>query len=61
MNLIESLDRHRIVMLFAELGRLTARETEVRREITELLEQPRSPAADARLGELLQRLGQAQQ
>lgn len=51
----------RIVVLFAELRRLTQRETEVRREIAELLEQPRSPAADAALGKLLRGLAEARQ
>jgi hypothetical protein len=50
----------RVVLLFAELGRLTTREREVRLEIAELLEQSRSPAADAALGKLLQRLAEAQ-
>jgi hypothetical protein len=60
MNVAERLDCDRIVVLFAELGRLTQRESEVRQELAELLEQQRSPDADAQLGKLLQRLGEAQ-
>lgn len=47
------IDRARIALLFMELGRLTRREAEIRRELAELLEQPRTPAADIALGKLL--------
>jgi len=60
MNVAERLDCDRIVVLFAELGRLTQRETEVRREIAQMLELPRSPAADSELGKLLRRLAESQ-
>lgn len=57
MIVAERLDRDRIEVLFGELRRLTRREIEVRLELTELLEAPRSPVADAKLGALLVRLG----
>jgi hypothetical protein len=58
MTTAERLDRYRILVLLTELRRLTQRETEVRRELAELLEQPRSPAVAAELGKFLQRLGE---
>ena len=57
-TLADRLDRHRIVILLAELHRLATREREVRVELAELLEQPRSRAADAELGKLLRQLGE---
>jgi len=60
MNVAERLDLDRIEVLFGELGRLTAREISVRAELVALLEQPRSPGADAKLSELLRRIGGAQ-
>jgi hypothetical protein len=60
VNAAERLDLDRVVILLAELGRLTQRETEVRREIAQMLELPRSPAADAELGKLLQQFSRSQ-
>jgi hypothetical protein len=60
MNVAERLDLDRVVILLAELGRLSLRVTEVRCELAQLLEQQRSPGADAQLGKLLQRLAEAQ-
>jgi len=57
----ERQQRDRILALFAELGRLTQREAKVRREIAQLLEQPRSPAADVELGNALQGFAEARQ
>lgn len=60
-HIAERQHRERIVTLFGELGRLTQREGEVRREIAQLLDQPRSPGADAELGQALQSFAEAQQ
>ncbi|MGH8133952.1 MAG: hypothetical protein ACRETP_12110 [Steroidobacteraceae bacterium] len=60
-TITERLDLERIARLLAELGWLSRREAQIRHELAELLEQPRSTAADQTLGELMRRLAGAPQ
>ena len=58
LTVLDMLDRQRIVTLLTELGRLCARERQVRTELAEILEQERTPQADRELGELLHCFGE---